>query len=419
MSDAPELSLPVSAKSVSAMPTLIIVADDSMPAIDACCQALLSANVEIQRYPGRELTAAQVRAADVLLVRSITPVNAALLAGSRVRFVGTATIGTDHLDCAWLDAQGIAWAAAPGCNARAVGEWVLNVLVQLAVEQKVSLVGRQLGIVGFGHVGRWVARLARCLGIQVMACDPLLTTADLPPDLADVPLLDLSTLLARADIVSVHTPLTRSGPEATWHLLDSAALAYLRPGAWLINAGRGEVIAAAHLQPFLAQLTVVLDVWDGEPEVPTALLAGVRWGSPHIAGHSLEGKWRGSWHIVAALADFLAITALPLEPSAAETPSLSTILPSTGVLSLPCPDSGLSLEVRLATLFAAIIPLIADDQRLRAAQCHTLPAQAFDALRKHYPVRREFPAHQVLIAEQDALYPIVLALGFTPIATGA
>ena len=164
-----------------------IVADDNMPGVEACCALLEGeADIEIVRRPGRTLTAADVATADVLLVRSITRVDAALLAGSSVRFVGTATIGTDHLDLPWLDAQGIAWASAPGCNARAVGEWVLNVLLQLAAEQGVTLAGRTLGIIGLGHVGRWVARLTRLLGIRVVACDPFLTAADLPDDLADL-----------------------------------------------------------------------------------------------------------------------------------------------------------------------------------------------------------------------------------------
>jgi len=209
-----------------------IVADDNMPGVEACCALLddeAGSRIEIVRRPGRTLTAADVADADVLLVRSITRVDAALLAGSRVRFVGTATIGTDHLDLPWLDAQGIAWASAPGCNARAVGEWVLNVLVQLAAEQGVTLAGRTLGIIGLGHVGRWVARLTRLLGIRVVACDPFLSASDLPEDMADMELLSLTALLAVADMVSIHTPLTRSGAYPTHHLLDAAELAQLRP----------------------------------------------------------------------------------------------------------------------------------------------------------------------------------------------
>lgn len=400
-----------------------IVADDNMPGVEACC-ALLDAGsrteIEIVRRPGRTLTAADVADADVLLVRSVTRVDAALLAGSRVRFVGTATIGTDHLDLPWLAAQGIAWASAPGCNARAVGEWVLNVLVQLAAEQGVPLAGRTLGIIGLGHVGRWVARLTQRLGIRVVACDPFLTAADLPDDLAGIELLPLMALLDTADMVSIHTPLTRSGAHPTRHLLDAAELARLRPHAWLINAARGPVIANAALLQALTQragtpFTAVLDVWEHEPVLDPQLLQRVRYGSPHIAGHSLEGKWRGTWQIIEAASRHLGLTLsgrltdiLPVEGG--QTLLLPTPLP----VSASSPETPLAAtpEARLAALLQPVIALMADDARLRASLAATDPAQAFDQLRKHYPVRREFPAHRVHASADDPLYPLLSALGF-------
>lgn len=383
---------------------LRLVADENMPGVEACC-ARLGRHVEVVRRPGRSLSAADVAAADILLVRSITRVDAALLAGSPVRFVGTATIGTDHLDIPWLEAQGIAWASAPGCNARAVGEWVLNVLVQLAAEQGVTLAGRTLGIIGLGHVGRQVAQLVRLLGIDVIACDPFLAPPDLPPALADVPLLALDELLAQADMVTVHTPLTRSGPHPSHHLLDAGRLASLRPGAWLINAARGPVVANAALKAVLARggLTAVLDVWEGEPDLDVDLLALVRHGSPHIAGHSLEGKWRGTWQIMLA-----ASVALGLDLHG----ELSDILPDEGGLSLTLPASAAAPEARLATLLRAVIPLAEDDARLRAARQEPDPAAAFDRLRKNYPMRREFPAHHVHVAGDDSLHSLLIALGF-------
>lgn len=407
------------ATALSAATPLRIVCDDNMPAVEACCRSLLSQPFEIRRYPGRTMTAEQVQEADLLLVRSITRVNAELLAGSQVRFVGTATIGTDHLDADWLKEHGIAWASAPGCNARAVGEWVLNVLIQLAAEQGVALAGRRLGIVGLGHVGSCLARLARIMGMEVVASDPFLSKDSLPADLTDLPLLALPDLLAQCDMVSVHTPLTRSGAHPTFHLLDAAVLACLRPGSWLINAGRGEVVAQDDLLPLLPALTVVLDVWEGEPVVNAELLAGVRWGSPHIAGHSLEGKWRGSWQIVQSAAGFMADGVAPL------TGLLSDILPDTGCQELhlePAPAQreaaaaesrpALTLEQRLAPLLRKVIALDEDDQRLRQAQQEERPTEAFDRLRKQYAIRREFPAHVVHVASGDELAPILAALGF-------
>jgi len=389
---------------------LRIMADDNMPGVEACC-ALLDTPVEICRRPGRSLTAADVADADVLLVRSVTRVDAALLAGSRVRFVGTATIGTDHLDLPWLDAEGIAWASAPGCNARAVGEWVLNVLLQLAAEQGVTLAGRTLGIIGLGHVGRWVARLTRLLGIRVVACDPFLVVADLPEDLADIELLPLTALLDGADMISIHTPLTRGGSQPTRHLLDAPELARLRPHAWLINAARGPVIANAALLQALTQragtaFTAVLDVWEHEPVVDPQLLQCVRYGSPHIAGHSLEGKWRGTWQIIEAASRQLGL---------ALSGSLADILPAEGGQTLQLPATtatSATPESRLAALMQPVIALTADDARLRASLHEADPARAFDQLRKHYPIRRELPAHRVHAAADDPLYPLLSALGF-------
>lgn len=385
---------------------LRLVADDLMPGVEACCARLRGVDVEVVRRPGRQLSAADVRDADLLLVRSVTRVDAALLTGSRVGFVGTATIGTDHLDLDWLQAQGLAWSAAPGCNARAVGEWVLATLLRLAVGEGVPLAARRLGIVGLGHVGRELARLARAAGLSVLACDPFLTTADLPADLADIPLLTLDALLAEADTLSLHVPLTRGGAHPTRHLFDAARLARLRPGCWLVNASRGGVIDNTALRERLAsgaRLSVALDVWEGEPSPDPELLAQVFQGSAHIAGHSLEGKWRGTWQIMRAAAAHLGTT---LEGR------LEDILPSGGELSPDMPAQG-TREQRLAEVLGQVVRQREDDAALRAALAGADPAAGFDALRKGYGTRREFPAHQLRVAADDPLRPLLRALGFT------
>ncbi|MEL0028239.1 MAG: DUF3410 domain-containing protein, partial [Perlucidibaca sp.] len=267
--------------------------------------------------------------------------------------------------------------------------------------------GRTLGIVGLGHVGRWSARLAALAGLRIIACDPFLAASDLPADLAHVPLLPLDALLTEADVVSIHTPLTRGGVHPTRHLFTAARLAALRPGTWLINAARGPVIASAALSARLARggITAVLDVWEHEPAVDAGLLVQVRLGSPHIAGHSLEGKWRGTWQIMAAAAESLGLRLAG---------ELADILPDVGgrMLTLP-PAIGLSAEQRLAILLAEVIDQAGDDTRLRASLTEPAPATAFDLLRKQYPLRREFPAHQVRVAGDDPLRPLLGALGFS------
>lgn len=382
---------------------LRLVADDLMPGVEACCARLRGVDIDVVRRPGRQLAAADVAGADLLLVRSVTRVDGALLGDSPVRFVGTATIGTDHLDLDWLDAQGLAWSAAPGCNARAVGEWVLAALARLAVAQDVPLAGRRLGIVGLGHVGRQLALLARAAGLTVLACDPFLTAADLPPALADIALLTLDDLLAETDTLSLHVPLTRGGAHPTHHLFDAARLARLRQGSWLINAARGGVIDNAALRERLAApgLTAVLDVWEGEPRPDPALLARVWQGSAHIAGHSLEGKWRGTWQIMQAAAAHLGTTL---------DGRLEDILPSGGGKTLTLAAG--SSDQRLAALLSDVIAQREDDAALREGLAGSDPAAAFDALRKGYGLRREFPAHQVVTGAEDLLRPLLQALGF-------
>lgn len=384
-----------------------VLADESMPGVVDCLRHLPA--VRLRRFSGRRLQAADLVDVDWLLVRSITPVNAATLGSARPRFVGTATIGTDHLDIDWLQQTGIAWSAAPGCNARAVAEWVATALALLARDTGMDLGERHLGVVGCGQVGRQVARLARALGLRVSLCDPFLDT---DPTGLGLPLLSLESLLAQVDVVSLHTPLTRDGAHPTQGMIDAGALARLRPGSWLLNAGRGEVIVAADLLAQLQagrDLQVVLDVWPQEPALPPALLAQVRWGSPHVAGHSLEGKWRGSWQIIAAAC---AAEHLPAPPP------LLALLPAIGQQRLPWPAAGRPLAERLAELLTACVDLPGDDRRLRAAVAVDGSGAGFDALRRDYAVRREFMAHDLLAsssgpaAEDAGLRRILGELGF-------
>ena len=387
------------------MTLLRVVVDDLMPGVDAVVARLSGADLQVTRHPGRTLAAADVAAADILLVRSVTRVDAALLQASPVRFVGTATIGIDHLDTRWLAARGIAWSAAPGCNARAVAEWVLATLVRDGVTRGLPLSGRRLGIVGLGHVGRALARLAVAAGLQVAFCDPLLAAGPVPADLAQLPRLDLDNLLASSDVVSLHVPLTREGQAPTLGLMHADQLARLPAGSLLINASRGEVVPTQALADALAsgRLRAALDVWCDEPRPDPALVHAVAQGSPHIAGHSLEGKWHGTWQIVQALADRLGLSLQG---------ALADVLPDEGRLTLQVPVEG-SDDQRLADLLLQAVPLVRDDEAFRAAMAEDDPGAAFDRLRKRYPVRREFAAHRVCLADDDPLRPRLAALGFS------
>jgi erythronate-4-phosphate dehydrogenase len=379
-----------------------IVADENLARV----RELFGPLGDLHCLPGRSLTAAQVRDADVLLVRSVTPVNAALLAGSRVRFVGTATIGRDHLDMPWLEAAGITVASAPGCNAVSVVQYVLTALCHLWRQGRLDWERAVFGVVGLGNVGHALARTLQAMGMTVAGCDPLVRRDD-------VPQVTLDELTATATVICLHTPLTREGPAPTWHLFDHDRLAALSAGQVLLNAGRGEVVDNAALRALidagrLDPGRVVLDVWEGEPAIDAALLRRVAVGTPHIAGYSLEGKTRGSRMILQALCRHAGLATPP--ERAQETPRQDRRLVW----------QGRGWEA-LAGLALQAYPLLADDAALRDVVLGAAPADAaagFDRLRKLYPERREFAAWPVTASAE--LTPTdrrrLSAMGFTLVA---
>ena len=254
------------------MSAIKIVADENIPALDP----LFGQLGQIYRLPGRSMSADQLVDADVLLVRSVTQVNRDLLQGSQVKFVGTATIGTDHVDETALADLGIQFASAPGCNADAVTEYVLSVLLHLADEQSFSIFDKTVGIVGVGNVGSRLAARLQALGVKTLLCDP--PRVDQDPTISDQ-FMSLTHLLNQADIVTLHTPLTHQHLHPTHHLLNASNLPFLKPNAILINAGRGPVIDNEALLSFTEDrpdVTLVLDVWEKEPEVNRQLASHVR-----------------------------------------------------------------------------------------------------------------------------------------------
>jgi erythronate-4-phosphate dehydrogenase len=373
-----------------------ILADENIPLLDE----FFGAFGPIRRMPGRAMDKAAVGEADALIVRSITPVTRALLDGSPVRFVGTCTIGTDHLDIEYLDAAGIAWSSAPGCNARGVVDYVLGALLALSDARGVSLSDRTYGIVGAGQVGSRLVEVLKGLGLNVLVCDPPRAASE------SGEFVSLQTLVEACDVISLHTPLVRSGPEPTYHLFDARRLAALKPGAWLINACRGEVIDNPALRKHLADgadLEVVLDVWEGEPEVDVELAHLCRLATPHIAGHSLEGKWRGTAMIYAAFCAW---------QKQVPEKSLEDFLPEQWLSKLELsanatPDQALKLLCR------AVYDPRNDDAAFRlllkgAAQERR---SGFDQLRKYYPQRREITGLRVYAGASPALSRVVEALG--------
>jgi erythronate-4-phosphate dehydrogenase len=249
---------------------------------------------EVELFDGRALTSAA--GADLLLVRSVTRVDEALLGGHRPRFIGSATSGIDHVDLAALNRLGIPFAYAPGSNADSVVDYVLSALCQADDCLARLLAGEPLGIIGYGHIGRRLhQRLAR-LGIVCRAYDPWLSRADSP-------ILTALDALLECPAVCLHASLTRDAPWPSFHMLAAESLARLPESALLINAGRGELVATEELLALhdrRGDIAMALDVWEGEPAVAPALLDACRFGTAHIAGYSHDGKLRATWMLYRA-----------------------------------------------------------------------------------------------------------------------
>jgi erythronate-4-phosphate dehydrogenase len=370
---------------------MLIVADRNIPQV----QEAFAGIGEVRLHEGRSLKAADVRDAGILLVRSVTPVTADLLKGSQVRFVGAATIGTDHVDLDYLQRSGIEFAYAPGSNARAVAEYVVAVLLALHAEKPQGPVG----IVGYGNIGRALAGLLDVLGIEYLINDPPLQQSGTAQDVEFVSLAEIQ----RAPIISLHVPLVKTGPHPTHHLVDAAFLQQLSPRCLLLNTARGAVVDNRALAAHTQRIRAVLDVWEGEPAIDPALLEHVLLGTPHIAGYSAEGRLNGTQRMYEAVCEFLR-----LEPvwryarPAPRQPVLSTQLQG----------------------YAALRDLVlqAYDVRQDAAQLRVLLPQpaaeraaGFDRLRRDYPARPEFAAYRCrLEAGADAIARRqVIDLGFT------
>jgi len=378
---------------------MLIVADENIPLLDAFFQGF----GEIRRVPGRGIDRAMVEQADVLLVRSVSQVNRALLEGSKVRFVGTCTIGTDHLDLDYFAEAGIRWASAPGCNARGVVDYVLGSLMTLAEIEGADLRQRTFGVVGAGQVGRRLIEVLKALGWAVKICDPPRQAAE------GGEYVSLEQIIEQCDVISLHTPLTRDGDQPTWHLFDEERLNRLKPGTWLINAARGPVIDNAALREVLLEredLQAVLDVWEQEPTVDVDLADLCVIATPHIAGYSLDGRQRGTAQIYEALCGFLQ---RPVEVS------LGDLLPKPWLGGITL-DAATDPAWALAALCRSVYDPRRDDADFRRSLVGTVSEQrgAFDALRKHYPPRREIDSLKVRIdGASPALQQIVTALGAT------
>lgn len=348
-----------------------IVADENL----AFTEYFFSEFGEIHQAAGRNLSHVNVKDADALLIRSVTKVNQQLIANTALKFVGSATIGTDHLDIEALENHQITWSNAAGCNAQAVAEYVITALLHLHPEFLDA--GKQftLGIVGLGNVGTRLAYMAQLLGWNVIGHDPFVQDGSIRQ-------VELEELLKNSNAVTLHVPLTHTGQHPTHHLINAETLSKIHPETILINSARGAVIEEAALiaDILTTRRQVVLDVFEHEPEISQRLLDLITLVTPHIAGYSLEGKARGTQMIYEAFCKRFDYSAHKKFES-----------------QLPACEQyfyGNSIKQTLKNYLTEIYNIQRDDDNLRdCLKDGKVDQKAFDYLRKSYPLRREWSAH--------------------------
>ncbi|MBR3682295.1 MAG: 4-phosphoerythronate dehydrogenase [Tidjanibacter sp.] len=329
---------------------------------------VLAPYAEVVEVDGREFPKELLGDADGLVVRTRTRCNEALLGGAdKLRFVGTATIGYDHIDRPWLASRGIRFTSAAGCNSRAVLQWVAAALAHLSAKQGWTPQERTVGVVGVGHVGRLVADYARSWGFRVLCSDPPREQAEgLGRGEGFVP---LEELLSQSDIVTLHTPLTRTGDHPTLHLVNHTTLALMHDGATLFNASRGEVADTTALLDNAHRLTLCIDTWEGEPDnINRNLLQVAEIATPHIAGYSAQGKANASAIVLDALADTLGIG------------ELKGWYPKEVAPSYPRPIGWSEMCAQIG----AHCPLAEESNRMKQRP------EEFEHRRNTYPLREEF-----------------------------
>ena len=349
---------------------------------------------ELQILDPRQITSSVLKDADVLIARSTLKVNEALLEGTNVKFVGTCTIGYDHLDADYMGKRGIVWTAAPGCNANSVAEYVTAALLHLARKHNFTMRGKTIGIIGVGHVGSLVVKKSSALGMQVLLNDPPLF--DLTGNACYRP---LEEILFQANILTVHVPLTKTGKYPTFHLADLRFFERAKRHCILINAARGPIMNSddflkARATGIVAQ--AVIDCWEKEPAFRLDVMQAADLATPHIAGYSFEGRAMGTIQVYRELCSFLGI-----EPKL----TLDAVLPPPPVPEINFDAAGKSDETALAEIVGRVYDISADDRDLRAftPENEETRGKNFEKLRKNYHMRREFRFTRVILQNASAM----------------
>ncbi|MBL7002956.1 MAG: 4-phosphoerythronate dehydrogenase [Gammaproteobacteria bacterium] len=360
---------------------MLILADENIP----FSKEAFGHIGQVETFNGRALQNEDLKNANILLVRSITKVNESLLKDTPVQFVGSATIGFDHIDLNYLQKHNITFSRAPGCNAISAAEYVVSSLLILAKLKGFNLQDKTVGVIGCGNVGSRVIKRLEVLGVQCLPHDP-----PLQEETGDTKYVNRDTVLG-ADIISMHVPLITSGKHPTLHLANKAFFEKLSNNGIFINTSRGDVVVENELLYKLKTqptFNAILDVWENEPNIDPELLTLASIASPHIAGYSLDGKVRGTEMIYHALCKDLNI--------APQWKALDG-LPKPGLLSMSFSENIDNADL----LYQAVTSCYDsrdDDSLLRQTVIDKKQGLSFDGLRKNYRARREFSCLQINLA---------------------
>jgi erythronate-4-phosphate dehydrogenase len=369
-----------------------IIADDKIPFLEG----VLEPYAQVKYLPGRNISQDEIKNADALLIRTRTRCTRELLKGTGVKFIGTATIGFDHIDTGYCELNNIKWVNAPGCNSSSVQQYIAAALFKISREFRFSLKDKTIGIIGAGNVGEKVEKFCNLLGMKVLVNDPPRARKE-----GNEKFTELNALLKESDIITLHVPLSFVGEDKTFHMINEKSLRKMKKGAWLINTSRGEVAETLSLKKARSSgrlSGIVADVWENEPAIDSRLMQLSFIATPHIAGYSTDGKANGTSIVVNELARFFNIPLKDWYPEKVPAPSYPEI-------ALNGRDKDTEETVRIAVEHTYNIS--EDDLKLRFS-----PSD-FEKLRGDYPVRREFPAYTVnLEGSTVKTKKIIESLGF-------
>jgi erythronate-4-phosphate dehydrogenase len=376
-----------------------IVVDAAIPFVDRTFGAF----GELAKLESKAIDNPAVHDADAVIVRSETKVDEKLLAGSKVRFVGTATIGTDHVDTDFLRSNGIEFASAPGSNSNAVVQYVFAALFTLAKRKRFLLKGKTLGVVGVGNIGSKIVRVGKALGMDVLQNDPPLARETHDPKF--VPLDDLM----ESDFITIHVPFTRTGQDSTFHLFDEKRLSLLKKGSVLINSSRGGVVDNSALKSILLRGLIsdaILDVWENEPKIDLDLLSACAIGTQHIAGYSIDGKVNATRMVLEAFCRHFNLV------NSVEFSSLVSA-PAKPIIDIDGADS--DIESAMAGAISHCYDIEKDDAALRKVVSVDLNERGtfFKRLRSSYNFRHEFSNYTVRIkGDNESVKDVLTSFGF-------